>query len=50
MKRLLDVVVAAAILVAATPLGTPILFPQLRPGLHGKAEKCYPIRWGGKVY
>ncbi len=56
MKRLFDVVVSATLLVALSPvlvliglavaiaLGSPVLFTQVRPGLHGTAFKMYKFR------
>jgi lipopolysaccharide/colanic/teichoic acid biosynthesis glycosyltransferase len=56
MKRFFDIVVSAALLVLLLPifflialavyiaLGSPVLFVQVRPGLHGKAFKMYKFR------
>lgn len=56
MKRLLDVVLAGAALVILTPamlvvavsvrtkLGSPVLFVQQRPGLHGVPFRMYKFR------
>lgn len=56
MKRLLDIVLASIGLIALTPviaivavcirrkLGSPIIFSQVRPGLHGKPFKMVKFR------
>jgi lipopolysaccharide/colanic/teichoic acid biosynthesis glycosyltransferase len=56
MKRLLDIVVAAAGMLLLSPvlgltalavrvfLGGPVLFSQLRPGMHGKPFTLYKFR------
>lgn len=56
MKRLIDVVVAAGLLVMLSPvillvallvrlrLGSPVLFSQLRPGLHGRPFRMFKFR------
>lgn len=56
MKRALDVVVSAAALIALSPvlavvallvrarLGTPVLFTQVRPGLHGRPFRMCKFR------
>lgn len=56
MKRLFDIVVAALLLVLLSPLllavacmvkvslGSPVLFKQVRPGLHGRPFTMYKFR------
>jgi len=56
MKRLLDLAVAVPLLLALAPvmaaaavlvrfrLGSPVLFSQMRPGLHGKPFRLYKFR------
>jgi lipopolysaccharide/colanic/teichoic acid biosynthesis glycosyltransferase len=56
MKRLMDIAVAAVGLIALSPillvtaitvrvaLGTPVLFRQVRPGLHGRPFLLYKFR------
>lgn len=56
MKRLLDIVLASIGLIALTPviaivavcirrkLGSPVIFSQVRPGLHGKPFKMVKFR------
>ena len=60
LKRLLDIVIASSALVLLSPvyalvaykvkknLGSPVLFRQVRPGLHGKPFKgfrCFLYRY-----